>query len=95
MTEKSTNTKETKAPARLHKATYANDKRKGGYLVRVFGPHAGEFAGREVPVERRDGTESREKLTKVIWSGSDTETGKPAALYAFAPKPREQEEIEF
>ncbi len=94
MTDKTTNAKETKA-ARLHKATYASDKRKGGYLVRVFGPHAGEFAGREVPVERRDGSESRERLLKVVWSGSDTETGKPAALYTFAPKPRELEELEF
>ena len=42
------------APKRSHKATYARDKRKGGYLIRVIGPNAAAFAGREVPVIRKD-----------------------------------------
>jgi hypothetical protein len=86
---------------RAHKATYATDKRKGGYLVRVIGPHAGEFVGREIPVTRRDDTESLEKLVKLVWSGKDEGTkdnpgtGQPAALYTFAAKPRVEDEIRF
>lgn len=90
------------APAkRAHKATYATDKRKGGYLIRVIGPHAGDFAGREVPVVRRDDSESSEKLLKVVWTGKDEGTsekpgtGLPAALYTFAAKPRGDDEIPF
>lgn len=78
-------------PKRQHKATYAADKRKGGYLVRVEGPHAAEFVGREVPVTRRDDTESMEKLTRLIWTGTDEETNKPCALYAFEAKPKDAE----
>lgn len=79
---------------RQHKATYAKDKKKGGYLVRVLGPCAAEFAGREVPVTRKDDSESMEKLSDLIWSGIDTGTdehpgtGKPVALYKFEPKPK-------
>ena len=94
-------------PKRAHKATYANDKKKGGYLVRVIGPSAGEFAGREVPVTTRDGTEHMEKLDKLVWSGVDAGmpakdgkpemkgTGLPAALYTFVSKPREKIDTEF
>ena len=80
---------------RSHKATYATDKRKGGYLIRVAGPSAGLFINREVPVTTRDGDEHMEKLTKLIWSGVDTESGDNVALYAFAAKPREIDEISF
>lgn len=74
-----------------HSATYAADKKKGGYLVRVAGPHASAFVGREVPVLRKGETEphSSEKLTKLIWSGVDTETGGNVALYAFEARPRD------
>lgn len=89
-------------PKRQHKATYAADKKKGGYLVRVIGPHAAEFVGRTVPVTRRDDTESEEKLTRLIWSGKDDGTpdnpgtGKPAALYAFEATPKDaKDEIPF
>lgn len=77
---------------RVHRATYSRDKRKGGYLVRVEGPFAAKFAGREVPVTKKDNSESSEKLTELIWSGPDEETGIPVALYAFEAKPREPEE---
>jgi len=80
---------------RLHKATYATDKRKGGYLVRVEGPSAAQFAGREVPVTQKGGDEHMEMLAKLIWSGADKESGKPCALYSFEPRPRETQEIEF
>lgn len=81
---------------RQHKATYATDKRKGGYLVRVMGPNANAFVGREVPVETKAGGEHSEKLTRLIWSGKDKESGDNCALYAFEPKPREEaEEIPF
>jgi len=80
--------------AHLHKATYARDKKKGGYLVRVAGPTAAVFAGRDVPVTMLDGTDHIEKLVKLIWSGTDTgeyggRAGEPIALYTFASKPRE------
>lgn len=74
---------------RAHKATFARDKRKGGYLIRVIGPQADQFAGREVPVTRKDDTESTEKLVGLIWAGTDEETSRPVALYSFEPRPRE------
>lgn len=86
---------------RLHSATYATDKKNGGYLVRVMGPHANAFVGRDVPVRKKDGEESMEKLTRLIWVGLDTGTpdkpgtGQPCALYAFQAKPREVEEVVF
>lgn len=81
---------------RQHKATYAADKKKGGYLVRVEGPHATAFVGREVPVTRKDDSESTETLERLIWSGIDQESGKPVALYSFKAKPRAAaDEIKF
>lgn len=81
---------------RAHRATYATDKRKGGYLIRVSGPRANAFVGREVPVTLRDGSEQNEKLVKLIWSGTDKENGEPVSLYSFEAKPREAaEEIVF
>ena len=94
MTEKTT----TK---RRHKATYARDKKKGGYLVRVIGPQATEFAGRKVPVATMNGDEHEEELNALIWSGVDEGfedrpgSGQPAALYTFKSKPREEKHIEF
>ncbi len=85
----------TDAKKRLHKASYATDKRKGGYLVRVQGPNAGMFAGREIPVSTKAGDEHMERLTKVLWSGKDTETGENAALYNFEAKPRDIDQIVF
>ena len=82
-------------PARKHRATYATDKRKGGYLVRVAGPSANEFVGREVPVTMKNGNEQPEKLIRLIWSGPDQETGELCALYAFEAKPREAITTEF
>ena len=82
---------------RSHKATYARDKRKGGYLIRVIGPHAAAFAGREVPVIRKDDSETMEKLDGLIWSGTDEESGKPVALYSFEARPKDDlnDEIPF
>ena len=81
---------------RLHRATYAADKRKGGYLIRIAGPQSNMFVGRLVPVTLKDGSEQEEKVLKVIWSGKDKETGEPVTLYTFAPKPRSvDDEIVF
>lgn len=80
---------------RQHKATYATDKRKGGYLVRVQGPNANAFAGRKVPVTRKDDSEDIEELERLIWSGKDEETGQPCALYSFKAKPRDADELAF
>lgn len=81
---------------RQHRATYATDKRAGGYLIRVVGPRCEAFAGREVPVTTKANTEHMEKLTRIVWTGNDKETGERVALYKFEAKPREpQEEIPF
>lgn len=87
--------KEPTTGKRKHKATYARDKRKGGYLIRVAGPNANEFAGREVPVTTFKGDEHIERLSKLIWAGVDKESGDNVALYAFEAKAREQIETEF
>lgn len=84
-----------------HKATYARDKKSGGYLVRVIGPNAAEFAGRDVPVGTMSGSEHMEKLITLVWTGIDKGwddrpgTGQPAALYKFESKPREKVEVVF
>jgi len=84
-------------PDRKHKATYATDKRAGGYLIRVAGPNAEVFAGREVPVNTRDGQEHMEKLIRLIWTGHDLETNEKVALYKFESRPRagSQDDIPF
>lgn len=82
-------------PARKHRATYARDNRNGGYLIRVQGPTPEKYAGREVPVTLRNGSEQVEKLQRLIWTGNDKDTSERVALYAFEPKPREQQEIAF
>lgn len=86
---------QTTGQKRAHRATFSRDKKKGGYLVRVEGLNATAFAGREVPVTLRDGSEALHKLLGIIWSGKDKESGKPVALYEFEQKPRGVEEIEF
>jgi len=78
-----------------HTATYTSDKRKGGYLVRVQGPEASLFAGREVPVTLRSGSMHREHLDRLIWSGTDKESGQSVALYTFLARPRENVEVQF
>lgn len=84
--------KET-TPQRSHKATYARDKKKGGYLIRVSGPNANAFVGRDIPVTTLGGSEHMEKLLRLIWTGVDTgeyggKAGEPIALYAFESRPR-------
>lgn len=71
-----------------HRATYAADKRNGGYLIRVQGPYSNRFAGREVPVTLKSGEVKPEHLEKVIWTGKDEETGQPVTLYSFERKPQ-------
>ena len=82
-------------PGVNHKATYARDKRLGGYIIRVEGPHASKFADREVTVTRRNGSENTEQLTDLIWSGTDEDSGQSIALYYFEPSAKEPEDVEF
>lgn len=77
------------AKGRAHVATYARDKRNGGYIVRVQGPNANRFAGRTVPVTRRDRSETQEELDRLVWSGKDNESAEPVALYTFKQRPRD------
>lgn len=85
----------TGAPKPQHKATYARDKRKGGYNVRVVGPYPEKFAGRIIPVSTQGGDVHDEKLIALLWTGVDLDpqngvpTGKQAALYSFEPRPRD------
>jgi hypothetical protein len=79
-----------------HRATYATDKRNGGYLVRVVGPYANRFAGREVPVTLKSGDVQPEMLERLIWTGMDKDTKQAVALYKFRSRPVEkEEEIQF
>jgi len=78
-----------------HVATYAADKRKGGWLVRVAGPRPDMFSGRIIPVTRRDRSIGDESLERVVWTGKDEDTGENVALYKFAPKPQSLDEIPF
>ena len=89
-----TNDAQSDAPRRLHKATWSTDKRKGGYLIRVIGPNANRFAGRDVPVTRRDDSESIEHLEALIWTGTDKDTGAPVALYKVTPRPPDSDREE-
>ena len=86
---------EDMAAIRRHKATYARDKRKGGYLIRVEGPSAEGFTGREVPVTLISGAEHAEKLEGMIWTGVDEKSGQKVALYRFEAKPKQHVEPEF
>lgn len=81
-----------KKPARRHRATYATDKRNGGYLIRVQGPYPEKFAGREIPVTLKSGKEHTEKLSRLIWTGQDEDTGEKVSLYKFDPTPREKDD---
>lgn len=86
---------QTPAKGRQHIATFARDKQKPGkYLIRVQGPTADRFAGRDVPVTRMDRSESTETLTTVVWVGTDEASGQPVALYHFAEKPRAEEKVD-
>ncbi len=77
---------------RKHKATYATDKKNGGYLIRVQGPQSNVFAGRNVPVVTKSGAEHEEKLLKLIWTGTDNGDVSgyvgPVSLYSFEAKPK-------
>lgn len=73
---------------RQHKATFASDNLKGGYMIRIEGPNSAKFAKREVPVERFDGSETVCKCDKLVWTGTDTKTGRPVTLYKFVAHPR-------
>lgn len=92
-----------KAPARKHTASYSRDRKKGGYLIRVVGEYPDQFAGREVPVTLKNGSEHPETLDSLVWTGPEKdvetgeETGRRVALYKFTPKPRDidQTELDF
>lgn len=91
------------AEGRQHTAVYTSDNKKGGYLIKVVGPHANAFTGRIIPVTTRAGVEHDETLGKLVWTGIDSDspdgrvkgTGKPCALYYFKSTPRGEDEITF
>lgn len=85
-----------KGKAGQHRANYSRDNVNGGWLIRVVGPFANRFRGREVPVLTNSGENHPEKLDKLIWSGVDegnvnpADKGKNVALYSFLPKPKDE-----
>lgn len=87
--ENNTTTTSKKNPGG-HKATYAKDKYRGGYIIRVQGPNANRFAGRVVPVEQKNGDVNNEKLEDLIWTGKDDDSGQPVSLYNFEAKPKNE-----
>jgi hypothetical protein len=95
--EITTTVETTTPPKHRHKATYASDKKNGGYNVRVVGPEPNAFAGRTVPVTTRGGGVHMEDLTRLIWTGpgTDQDAGQFVALYEFKPKPKEAKQTEF
>lgn len=106
MAKESTNatkTGETKTPQRLHRAAYTRDKKNPGqWLVRVSGPHAKEFEGREVPVTVNGGGEQIETLARGVFAGIDdgkinpADKGQNYCLYQIVPKPKATpQEVEF
>ena len=83
-------------PKRQHKATFARDKHKGGYLIRVEGTFSNRFSNKEVPVTLKSGDEKMQTLENVVWSGKDKESGLPVTLYTFVQVPKEElEDIPF
>lgn len=90
---------ETKKESGKHKATFALDKRTGTYKIRVSGEHADVFGGREVPVTKKDGTKTFEKLLKLTNTYMD-DTQEKVAYYTFVQKEKpkkdeKKEDIEF
>jgi hypothetical protein len=79
---------------RRHRATFASDNLKGGYMIRVEGPDSDRFSKREVPVTRFDHTETVVKCDKLVWTGPDKETGAKITLYKFVAHPRAAKEVE-
>jgi hypothetical protein len=79
---------------RKHRASYSRDKRTAKFNIWVEGPDATKFAGRYIPVSRFDQSESMEKLTKLVWSGPNPETGVASAVYEFVANPRAKKERE-
>ena len=90
------------ASANAHRATYTRNKHTGEMQVRLVGPKAANAAGTEVPVLTKDGAVHLEKLTVLVFTGTDDQdfpgyqsTGKPLAIYKFEKKPREKEPFVF
>lgn len=70
-----------------HKASFAADKKNPGeWLVRVIGPAPDKFAGKTIPVSKKDGTTSATKLGRLIWTGTFPDADEPVALYAIQPE---------
>lgn len=85
---------------RRHRATFATDRKKGGYIVRVAGPDCDRFAGKVVPVTTKSGREDMHELDRLLWTGTDDSEDCPAqykkvSLYSFKPKPREEDDVTF
>lgn len=76
---------------RRHRATYAADSRNPGkWQILVIGPDAKEFAGREIPIQMKNGSETTEKLDKALWAGKTKDTDENMCYYSFTARPRDE-----
>lgn len=85
----------TVAPSagRLHTASYTRIKDQHfKWFIRVVGPSAEKFSGRDIPVSTKKGEEHPETLAKMIWNGEDKITKANVAIYEFVAKPRVEDE---
>ena len=60
--------------------------RNGAWGVIVTGPQAGAFAGRTIPVTKRDKSETTVTTSKLLWTGPAKFGGGQAAIYSIAGK---------
>jgi hypothetical protein len=83
------------AKGRSHTASYSKIRGEPfKWYIRVVGPSAEKFSGREIPVATKGGEEHDEKLTKMIWNGADRTSGENVALYEFLAKPKAEVELD-
>lgn len=73
---------------RSHRATFSRDKYEGGYNVKVVGPAAKRMEGRWVPVTKKDDSEEMRYLLRLVFGGTDDDTGQPMAIYKCWAEPR-------
>jgi hypothetical protein len=77
------------AKGRAHTASYSKIRGEPfKWFIRIVGPSAEKFSGREIPVTTKSGEEHAEKLSKMIWNGEDRQSGENVALYEFLAKPK-------
>lgn len=74
---------------RQHSASYTRLRGEPlKWFVRVVGPHALKFSGRDIPVATKNGVEHEEKMGRLLGDFTDQDTGQPVGIYEFIAKPK-------